>query len=34
MEWTDILHAGKNPRKLKVVSMIFEWALSEMGVKI
>ena len=31
MEWTDILHADTNSRKLKVISMTFEWTWSEMG---
>ena len=34
MEWTYILHAGANSRKLKVISMIFGWAWSEMGVAL
>ena len=25
-KWTDILHAGANSGKLKVISMIFRWA--------
>ena len=25
MEWTDFLHAGSNPGKLNVISMIFEF---------
>ena len=34
MEWTDILHAGTNSGKLKVISMIFGRVWSEMGVVI
>ena len=29
MEWTDFLHAGGNSGKLKVISVIFGWALSK-----
>ena len=32
--WTDIVHAGANSGKLKVMSMIFGWAWSEMAVAI
>ena len=34
MEPTDFLHAGANSGKLKVISMIFGWAFSKMGVAI
>ena len=34
MEWTDILRCGANSGKLKVISMVFEWAWSEMGMVI
>ena len=34
IEWTDILHAGTNSGKLKVISMIFGWTWSEMGMAI
>ena len=34
MEWTDFFHAGSNSGKLKVISLIFEWALSKMDVAI
>ena len=34
MEWTDILHAGANSEKLKVILIIFGWAWSEMDVAI
>ena len=35
MEWTDILHAGANSRKLKVFSMIFWVSMwSEIGVAL
>ena len=34
MEWTDILHADGNPGKLKVNSVIFGWAWSQMGMAI
>ena len=33
-KWTDILHAGASSGKLKVVSMIFGWAWSEVGMAI
>ena len=37
-EWidamTDFWHAGANSRKLKVISMIFGWARSKMGMVI
>ena len=32
MEWTNILHGRANLEKLKVVSVIFGWAWSEMGM--
>ena len=34
MEWTDILHSGANSGKLKVISKIFGWMWSEMGMAI
>ena len=32
MELTYFLHAGANSWRLKVISLIFEWMLSKMGV--
>ena len=34
MEWTDILHAGANSEKLKVILIIFGWAWLEMDVTV
>ena len=34
MEWTDIFHAGANSGELKVISMIFGWLWSELGMAI
>ena len=34
MEWTDFLHAGVNSGKLKVISIIFRWMWSKLGVAI
>ena len=34
MKWTDFLHDDANSGKQKVISMIFEWAWSEMGMVI
>ena len=32
IEWTDFLHGGANSGKQKVISMIFSWARSKMGM--
>ena len=34
MQQTDFLHVNANSGKLKVITMIFGWALSKMGVVI
>ena len=34
MKWNDFLHGGANTGKQKVISMIFGWAWSKMGVVI
>ena len=34
MEWTDFLYADANSRKLKVISIIFWWVWSNMGMVI
>ena len=34
MEWTGFLHAGANSGKWKVISLIFGWALSKMGMAV
>ena len=34
MELSVFLHAGANPGKLKVISMNFGWAWSEMGMAV
>ena len=34
MEWTNFLHTGANIGKLKVISMIYGWMLSKLGMAI